>query len=74
MFSPVPAPRNSDFNAHPYPLLDWGVFLESPETFRKTQFSLYHLQNERVPCQSRYFAVILIFIPFTTYEKTSSTE
>ena len=52
----------------------WSLFLESPETFR-TYFGLHHFvspKRKRLDVQN--FAFILIFIPFTTYEKPGFTE
>ena len=46
-------------------------FLESPETLRVTQSSLY-LESDGVPRHETSF--ILIFLPFTSCEKTSPTE
>ena len=48
-----------------------GLFLESPETFR-VHFGglILFVYSIRRRLEARHFAVILIFIPFTTYEKT----
>ena len=54
----------------------WGPFLESPETLRAhlgLPFSLY-VQNEGVLLEARIFAVTLIFIPFSSNEKTNFTD
>ena len=52
----------------------WSLFLESPETFR-TYFGLHHFVSpKRKRLDVRNFAFILIFIPFSTYEKTGFTE
>jgi len=57
---------------------NWCPFLESPETFRV--FFEWHfvlilfVSSKQRRLEARNFAVIWIFIPFTTYEKTSFTE
>ena len=48
-----------------------GLFLESPETFRVT---ILFVSSKRRCSMSRNFAVILIFIAFTTYGKTTFIE
>ena len=52
-----------------------GPFLESSETFR-TYFGLHNSLCifKMKASRARNFAFILIFIPFTTYEKTSFTK
>ena len=52
-----------------------GPFLESPETFRAYSGDIIlFVSSKRRRLEARNFAVIFIFIPFTTYEKTSFTE
>ena len=53
----------------------WSPFLESPETFRRISGDIIHSVSwRRKRLEADNFAVILIFIPFTTYEKNSFTE
>ena len=50
-------------------------FLESPETFRvHVVWQIFFVSSKPWRPEARNFVDILIFIPFTTYEKTSSTE
>ena len=52
-----------------------GLFLESPETFRAYSGDIIlFASSKRRRLEARNFAVTFIFIPFTTYEKTSFTE
>ena len=52
-----------------------GPFLESPETFRAYSGDIIlFVSSKRRRLEARNFAVIFIFISFTTYEKTSFTE
>jgi len=52
-----------------------GPFLYSPETFSGTfQDIILFVSSKRRCPKPRNIAVIFIFIPFTTYEKTSFTE
>ena len=56
-------------------LASWGPFLESPELFGSTSGDIIlFASSKRRRLEARNFAVILIFIPLTTYEKTISTE
>ena len=53
----------------------WDPFLESPETFRAYSGDIiFFVSSKRRRLEARNFALTCIFIPFTTYEKTSFTE
>ena len=46
----------------------WGLFLESPETFRAYSGDIIlFVSSKRRRFEARNFAVIFIFIAFTTY-------
>ena len=50
-------------------------FLESPETFRvHVVWQIFFVSSKPWRLEARNLVGILIFIPFTTYEKTSFTE
>ena len=54
----------------------WGPFVENPETFRAHlgwPNSPLHFQNEGAS-RLETLQLFFIFIPFTTYEKTSFTQ
>ena len=56
-------------------ILNWGPFLESPENFGRISADIIlFVSSKRRRFEAQHFAVILIFIPLTTYEKTSFTE
>ena len=63
-------PEGSGFNSHP------GVrFSKVPKLFGRISSDIVlFVSSKRRRLEARNFAVILIFIPFTTYEKTSFTE
>ena len=50
-------------------------FMKAPSIFRRISGDVILFVSSKRRClEARNFAVILIFIPFTTYEKTSFTE
>ena len=51
-----------------------GLFLESPLFGRISGDIILFVSSKRRRLEARNFAVIFIFIPFTTCEKTSFTE
>ena len=52
-----------------------GPFLESPETFRAYSGDIIlFVSSKRRRLEARNFAVIFIFIPFTTYEKKTALQ
>jgi len=53
----------------------WGLFPEGPENFgRISDDIILFVSSKQRRLEARNFAIIFIFIPFTTYEKTSFTE
>ena len=53
-----------------------GPFLKSPKTFQAaiSGYVILFVSSERRRLEARNFAFILIFIPFTTFEKTGFPE
>ena len=49
-------------------------FLKVPKLFGRILGDIILFVSKRRRLEAQNFAVILIFIPFTTYEKTSLTE
>ena len=50
-------------------------FLKVPKLFgRISGYIIHFVSSKRKRFEARHFAFILIFIPFTTYEKTGFTE
>ena len=47
------------------------VSRKSPDFSGAFRVTIFFLSSKRRPLEARNFAIILIFIPFTTYEKTS---
>ena len=52
----------------------WDPFLESPETSGAFRVTILFVSSKPRCLEARNFAVILIFIPFTRYDKSSFTE
>ena len=70
--------RTSKLNPHMTPSLEiepGACFSKVPKLFGCISGDIIHfVSSKRRRLEARNFAVIFIFIPFTTYEKTSFTE
>ena len=56
------------------PMWPGACFSKVPKLFGRISGVILFLSSKRRRIEARNFAVILIFIPFPTYEKTSFTE